>query len=254
MTDTSRYSTKIGSSTADTTRLHIRGKDTLGELVGHYTFSEAFYLAVTGLRPSVAQLRIVDAAMVVLMDHGLTPSALVARLVGDSLPNDPQVAIAAGVMMVGDKFAGTVSGAARLAHEGAQKEDGAFWARRVAEGAHAERQRLPGFGHPYFAPHDPRADRLFAIARETGLCGVFVERIQQLSEAIDRVAGKRVTLNVTGALGAVLLEAAFPINSARGLVAVSRAAGLCAHVFEEQSKPIAPHIIEVGARIPYDDA
>jgi citrate synthase len=253
MTETSKYSTQIGSSTSDTTRLRIRGKDTLEELVGHYTFSEAFYLAVTGLRPSAAQLRMIDAALVVMMDHGLTPSALVARLVSDSLPNDPQVAIAAGVMMVGDKFAGTVSGAARLAQEGAQHEDGTSWARRVADEAHADRRRLPGFGHPYFAPDDPRSERLFGIARETGLCGVFVERIRQLSAAIDRVAGKRVTLNVTGALGAVLLEAAFPLNAARGLVAVSRAAGLCAHVVEEQSNPIAPHIIEVGTLIPYED-
>jgi hypothetical protein len=35
---------------------------------------------------------------------------MVTRLIADSLPSEPQIAMAAGAMMVGDKFVGTMTG------------------------------------------------------------------------------------------------------------------------------------------------
>ena len=74
------YKTRIGTPTTDVDRLLLRGKDTLNDLVGKVSFTECTFLAVTGRMPSLQQTRILDACLVILMDHGITPSALVSRL------------------------------------------------------------------------------------------------------------------------------------------------------------------------------
>lgn len=249
---TQRPVTQIGSPASDTQRLEIRGRSVLDDMLGRMTFAEAFYFIVTGKSAGEAQRKVMDAALVVLMDHGLTPTALVARLVADSLPDQPQVAIAAGTMMVGDKFAGTMAGAGRYLMDGAAAPDREEWAEGLVRSAAAERRRLPGFGHPYYTPVDPRARSLFAIAEQAGVEGRYIETIRILSRALDRASGKPVTLNATGALGAVLCEIGFPVAAMRGLAVVSRAAGLTAHVAEENRSRLAPHLVETANAIPYE--
>jgi len=72
--------TRIGSAHARTDILTMRGRDTLSEIVGVRSFSETFFFIVTGRMPGAGETRCFDACLTVLMDHGLTPSALVARL------------------------------------------------------------------------------------------------------------------------------------------------------------------------------
>jgi citrate synthase len=244
--------TKIGSHPNDTGRLRMRGRDSLSDVVGEMTFTEGFYFIVTGRRPTAAQTRVMDAALLVLMDHGLTPSALVARLVADSNPDDIQVPLAAGVLMVGNKFAGTMVGAGRVLAEGMDSTgDKRHWAREIVQRFRQSKRRIPGFGHPYYISTDPRADRLFRIARDAGVKGAHIELLQLLGQAIDEDAGKHVTLNVTGALGAVLHEVGFPVDAMRAVAVVGRCAGLVAHVHEERHSPIAPELMGFGETISY---
>ena len=58
---------------------------------------------VTGKDIEPSKLPVLDACMIVLMDHGITPPAIVARLIADSLPGQAQIGIAAGTMMIGEK-------------------------------------------------------------------------------------------------------------------------------------------------------
>jgi citrate synthase len=245
--------TRIGTPTSDTHRLFMRGKDTLSEVVGRMSFAEAFYFIVTGKTPDDTQHKVMDAALVMLMDHGITPTAMVARLIADSLPDQPQIGVGAGIMMVGDKFAGTMAGAGAYLTEGVKHADSRQWAARFVEQAHAAKRRLPGFGHPYYTPTDPRSERLFAIAKAAGVEGRHIALIKTVGEELNRVSGKPITLNATGALGAILCEISFPVAAMRGLATVSRAAGLVAHVAEENIAPIAPSLMEFAGTIDYED-
>src|SRR5262245_16523281 len=141
--------TRIGTPTSDTSRLRLRGKDTLKDLVGKVTFTEGVFLAVTGRLPDQRETRILDACLVILMDHGVTPSALVTRLVADSVPADVQVPIAAGLLTVGNKFIGTIAGCGAILEKGAASglAPERWAAETVAEYARTKR-RFPGFGHP----------------------------------------------------------------------------------------------------------
>lgn len=246
--------TRIGTPTSETTKFRMRGKDVLNEIVGHKSFSEAFYFIVSGREPNAGEVRILDACMIILMDHGITPNALVARLVEDSTPGDIQVPVAAGLLMVGNKFIGTMAGVGAIlsdckAHDGDRRQ----WLADTVASYRTQKRFIPGFGHPYYKPEDPRAARLFEIARVNGAAGDYIELVQMLGEEIDKAAGRHLTLNVTGALGAVLNEIRFPVQVMRSVAVIGRAAGLVAHIHEEQRNPVVPAVVDFINGIEYVD-
>ena len=246
--------TRIGTPTSETTKFRMRGKDVLNEIVGHKSFSEAFYFIVSGREPSAGQVRILDACMIILMDHGITPNALVARLVEDSTPGDVQVPVAAGLLMVGNKFVGTMAGIGTILSDCmSQDGDKRQWLADTVASYRAQKRFIPGFGHPYYNPEDPRAARLFEIARINGAAGDYIELVQMLGEEIDKAAKRHLTLNVTGALGAVLNEIEFPVQVMRSVAVIGRAAGLVAHIHEEQQTPVVPAVVEFINGIEYVD-
>jgi citrate synthase len=235
--------TKIGSTHSRTDILTMRGRDTLSEIVGVKTFTETFYFIVTGRMPSDGETTCFDACLNVLMDHGLTPSALVARLTEDSVPEDMQVSIAAGLLLVANRHVGTMSGAGRLLAEAvAGDADPRTWAAGVVARFKAQKRRIPGFGHPHYFPRDPRAERLFEEAEAAGCGGRYIGLIRLLGDEIEAAMGRRLTLNVTGAMAAVLCEIGFPVEAMRGVAVVGRAAGLVAHIHEEKQTGLARHL------------
>jgi citrate synthase len=248
--------TKIGTPMEQIDRLVFRGKNTLPDLVGKVTFTEATFLGVTGKLPTPQQTKILDACLVILIDHGITPSALVARLVADSVPTDVQVPIAAGLLMVGNKFMGTIAGCGALLSEGIRSAStpGQWAADTVAD--HTKRnRRLPGFGHPAYFPDDPRTVRLFEVANEVGLPGNYIRLVKLLEQELEKQGKRRVPLNATGAIGALLCEIGFPVAAMRGVAVISRSAGLLAHAIEEIETGTTPEVLSlVTAAIPYDEA
>src|SRR5262245_50427148 len=96
--------TRISGYDAD--RITVRGKDLVTDLMGKVTFSEMMLLHLTGQAPTRKQVTILDAVLVTIMEHGLVPSAIVTRLTHYGAPESIQGAIAAGLLGVGDRFAG----------------------------------------------------------------------------------------------------------------------------------------------------
>jgi len=88
---------------------------------------------------------------------------------------------------------------------------------------------------------------------EGGATGESIELAKILAEEIKKARGKPLTLNVTGALGAVLNEVGFPVETMRAVAAVGRAAGLIGHIREEMENPIVPSVVEFINNIEYRD-
>ncbi|HEX5101642.1 MAG TPA: citryl-CoA lyase [Polyangiaceae bacterium] len=247
-----KQTTSIATSTPDD--VFIRDKSLCKELIGKISFTEMIYFQVLGTLPTPAQTAIVDACLVTLMEHGLTPSALATRLIYSSAEEAMQAAVAAGLLAVGSRFVGTTEGAGELlARIVAAGDDGAAEAQRIAVAFKTEKKSLPGFGHPFHKPDDPRSPVLLALARQHGVAGAHVRAVELLSAAIDATYGKHITLNATGAIAAVLADAGIPRQILRGFALIARAAGLVGHVHEEQQKPAMRAIWEAGdAAVPYD--
>lgn len=251
--------TPTGTTTAiaahDATDVYIRGKSLCKELIGRLSFTEMIVFQMLGRRPTPAQTTVIDACLVTLMEHGLTPSALATRLVYSSSPEAMQGAVAAGLLGVGSVFVGTMEGNAELLARITAADDPAAEARRVAEEHRAARRPIHGFGHPEHKPDDPRAIRLFELAREVGVAGRHVAAIHALSGAVDQVYGRHITINATGAIAALLSDCDVPAEIMRGFALITRCAGLVGHVREEQQQPAMRAIWAAAeAAVPYAPA
>src|SRR5690349_19991891 len=98
------YPTGIGTSTA--TSIQLLGHDLADDLLGKVGFRELALWLATQRRPTPQQVRVFDAGLVALADHGFTPTAIAARLTLYSAPDALQGAIAAGLLGGGSRFLG----------------------------------------------------------------------------------------------------------------------------------------------------
>src|SRR2546421_2237861 len=215
----------LGWSTVD--RIVVRGKDLPNEILGHLNLGDMAFLELMGRVPDEKESRIFNAMVVTLVEHGVTPSALAARLTYLGAPEALQAAVASGLCGLGSIFVGSMEGVAKMLSENPSLE-------RIL----AENKRIPGLGHPLHKPVDPRTVRLFEIARETGHYGKYCK----LMEAIAKE--KKLTLNATGAIGALACELGLDWKIVRGLGVMARAVGLVGHILEETRDPMATEIWE----------
>lgn len=241
--------TRIATSSPDD--ITVCGKSLTRDLIGKLSLTEMMCLTILGEVPDARRIACVDACLVTLMEHGLTPSAIATRLVYGSAPDAMQGAVAAGLLGVGSKFVGTVEGCALLLARIAAAPDLAAEAAAIVAEA---RGPLPGFGHDVHKPDDPRTPRLFAVARDRGIAGRHIAAIEALSTALDAAKRRHITINATGAVAAVLGDAGIPAAIMRGFALVARCAGLVGHVAEEQRDPAMRSIWEAAERaVPYRD-
>lgn len=235
------------------TSLHYRDADLVEDLMGQKTFTEVMLMQILGRTPRPVDLRITDVVLIVLMEHGLTPSAIATRLIYMSAPENLQGAVSAGLLAVGSSFVGTMENCSRLLDRIMAAEDPDAEALAIAQECTARKSAVPGFGHHLHKPVDPRAYKLLELARaEPDLAGRHIRALETLSKAVDAVAGRPVTINATGAVAALLGEIGVPTGVMRGFAVISRAAGLVAHIVEEQQSPSGRFIWDtVEHAIPY---
>ena len=228
-----RIRSDLGWSTAD--RIVVHGRDLPGEVLGRIGLGDMAFLTLAGRTPSEKESRLFNAMAVTLVEHGITPSALAARLTYLGAPEAMQAAVAAGLCGLGSVFVGSTEGCARLLSESWQRNSSI---EENAKAIVAANPRIPGLGHPLHKPVDPRSARLFEIARETGFYGSYC----QVMEEVARM--KKLTLNATGAIGALACELGLDWKAVRGIGVMARAIGLVGHLLEESRQPMAQEVWE----------
>ncbi|HEY3096870.1 MAG TPA: citryl-CoA lyase [Acidimicrobiia bacterium] len=236
--------TWIGSASAD--RITVAGRDLPSEIMGRLTLTELAYLLVTRREPTPSERRMLDAVLVSLVDHGLTPSALAARLTYTGAPEAVQGAVAAGLLGAGSVFLGPTGDTAEFLDaylKDAQRPSDTHRAlREIAEAAVDARlaagQRVPGLGHPVHRTEDPRTPRLYELATEEGLLGPHLRLLAVVAEVYAERSGRRLPINGAGAGGAALADIGVPPASVRGFALVARTPGLVAHLADEAEAPL----------------
>lgn len=245
----SRYRTGIGSADADTIRL--LGHDLAKDLLGKVGFGELAFWLVAGRRPSPSEVRVFEAVLVALADHGFTPTVIAARLTLTSAPESVQGALAAGLLGGGSRFLGVTEEVGRFladtladAGDGSPADDIGWDA--LARAA-VERQRsagllVPGLGHPVHKVIDPRAPVLVAIATEEGVRGPHLRLFEAIGRVHPDVLGRTLPLNGAGVCGAILADLGFAPEVLRGFALLARTAGLLGHLAEEMRDPVGMQI------------
>lgn len=238
--------TNIGKSTRDT--ISIRGMDLVDDLVGRRDFVEVAVLQMIGRFPSVEEGNVLNAILIVVSDHGLTPSALAARLTHFGSPESLQGAVAAGLLGAGNVILGAMQEVAEiLSREVAARglksgDDMNEAARAIVERTRAAGVRMPGYGHPIHVDGDPRVPKLIAVATANGVAGVHLELANAIGDVLTERSAGPLPMNAAAAIGAITADMGLPAAMARGLALVGRTAGLVAHLMEEVQTPLARHI------------
>ncbi len=245
MTGQPTYETALGASSRET--ITLLGQDLARDVMGTVGFGELAFWLATQRRPEPGEVRVFEAVLAALADHGFTPTAIVTRLTYLSAPDSVQGALAAGLLGGGSRFLGVTEDCGRFLHDvivglDAVPADDASWdavaldvVRRQREAGHL----IPGLGHHVHKDGDPRTPRLFEIAREEGQFGPHLALFEAIGRTHAQVLGKSLPLNGAGVCGAALADLGLPLELLRGFALLARTAGLIGQLAEELRHPVA---------------
>lgn len=231
-------------------RISIRGHE-IQDLIGNLSFAEMVWLMLCGVKPEAGQARLLEAALVASVDHG---------------PQAPSIAAARMAVTCGLGLNGAMGTAVHMLDDvhGGAGEQLVEWLHRLVGGGQESNlgtqitayqtdinKFIPGFGHRFHKPEDPRAPRLMALVREARDDGVVSGKFMELAMAIERhlaeKKGKPVPMNIDGATAVIFAELGFAPPLARGLFCLSRSVGAMAHGYEQMQQggrnkgPTPPH-------------
>ncbi len=216
------------------------GGHAIESLIGDVSFVQMIWLMLRGSLPDDAQAALLEAALVASVDHGpQAPSIACARMaVTCGVPLNG--AMASAVNLLGDVHGGAGEQAVELYAEvdaagGAEAAPDVIARWREARGHY-----LPGFGHRFHDPVDPRAPRLLALVDEAVAAGTVDGRFADAARAVEaelaRGRGEPVPMNIDGASAVVFAELGFAAPLARGLFCLSRSVGILAHAWEQMQQ------------------
>lgn len=243
---------------AHSDRIEVRGHDLTSDLMGRLSFTEYFHLLMTGREPSADQRYFLDLLLVSIAEHGLTPTAIAARMTYDAAPDSLQAAVAAGILGCGTVVLGTSELCGAVLVETRKRIEQGIDAKSaieaIAREIRARGEKMPGFGHPVHHPVDPRAERILALAAERGVAGRHIELARLFVPAVAAAWGRPLPMNVSMPIAACLLDLDFPASMIKAIPILARTAGLLAHLAEEQHWPIGFLMASHGeAAISYED-
>jgi citrate synthase len=191
------------------------------------TIAGRLWARLASVRPRPELVAVLNAALVLMIDHELAASTFAARIAA-SVRADPYAVVGAGLGPMSGPLHGRASRAARQMLESARQPGGALAA--TAEVLRTQ-GRFPGFGHMIYADGDPRARALLDLLRraEGG------SRAMSVVDEVLAAAQRRVPIqpNVDFAVAALGMAAGMPEESGEVVFTVARMAGWLAHAIEE---------------------
>jgi len=234
--------TEIGYCTTE--RIYVRGYDLADELIGKIDFIDMMMLVILGRPCKEPEREMLNAILVTVMDHGLTPSALAARLTYLGAPEAMQAAVAAGLLGAGSVFLGAMENASvmladlvKSVPEQATDAQAAAIATQFYRDRRSAKLAIFGLGHNIHVNGDPRIAALREVSRRNGYYGRHWRAITQLEDSSALLGKRRLPVNAAGAVGAMVADMGLPPIMARGLALIGRCAGLIGHILEEQATP-----------------
>jgi len=213
--------------------ISLRGEP-IQNLIGNKSFVEMIWLMTTGEKINKKKSFLLEAALVAAVDHGpQAPSIAAARMsatCGVGINNS----IATGINMLGDVHGGAGQQALELyveiENQGIENINHVLEERKNNDG-----KFIPGFGHRFHKPTDPRTPRLLDLVdravSEGEISGNFIKIARLIEKKIN--TKNSLPMNIDGATAVIYAELGCPPPLARGLFCISRSVGILAHTWEQ---------------------
>ena len=218
-------------------KINIKGYP-ITQILEKLSYAEVVYLILKGELPTRAEAELMNAILVSSMDHGPTPPSVLATRTVVSGGNPLNAAIAGGVLAIGDTHGGAIEQSAKIMQEWAAKHEGEApesIAAKLVEWLNESKMRMPGYGHRLHTV-DPRTIKLFEIADRNGYKGKHIELCRAIETALAEKLGRKLPINVDGAIAAVISDMGFDWRLGKGFFIISRTPGLLAHAYEEMTR------------------
>ncbi len=219
--------------------IRVRGYDIV-DMMGKLSFSDAVFLVLKGELPTKEESEMMRGILVSSIDHGTTPPSVLSTRNVLSGGNSLNAAVAAGVLTIGDVHGGAIERCARILQTwGKRPDEVSSTAKELVSDFIYKRRRIPGFGHRLHET-DPRTVKLFQMAGQLNFSGKHMQLAQAVEAELSDSLGKRLPINVDGAIAAVISDMGFDWRMGKGFFIISRVAGLVAHAHEEmvREKPM----------------
>lgn len=212
----------------------------IDQLLGKISYAEGLYLMLTGELPEKNAGKMMDTILVCSLDHGVTPPSTLAALTCVSTGGNLNQALACGILSINQHHGGAIENCQRtlLSAMKLKEEEGLTLeetAEKVIKDSILKKKKMAGLGHRLHTK-DPRTEKLFSIAAELGYEGDFVKLIKAMEDAFASQKGRRIPVNVDGAIGAILCEMGFEPELGNAFFMIARMPGLLAHIREERNR------------------
>jgi citrate synthase len=241
------WTTRI--SRAEKGRIWVRGYP-VEELIEHLSYPEAAFLLLQGELPDEREAALFDLALRSGMDQELINSAAcAARFTASAFPDSPVPALASGMLASGSVTGSPQEPAEMLIEAVRSKRAEAEAARQAVDRWLERRGSVPGLGHPIHKEAEPRAVTLRRVALERDGWRKHGQMLDAVEAEVAQRKGRRIPINLAGAIGALLADLGFDPLAIGGLGALSYGMALLAHIVEEIREGVPLRIIprELGA-------
>ena len=205
--------------------------------------AEALMRMLLGRDVSADEVKLMDTLLILHAEHTFNASTFSARQVASTMAH-LYASVAAAVGALSGRLHG---GANARVMEMLLEIGNVSRVRDWMEARIAARRRIMGLGHAVYQTEDPRAAILRAIA-EKSLAGQEEEKWLRLACEVEKVGrqllreqrGLDLYPNVDFYSGPILYALGLPTDMFPAFFALSRVAGWCAHVIEEQFAEAQP--------------
>lgn len=222
-----KFQTKI--SATKNGEHEIYGRKVL-DLMKEHSFVEVLFLLWRGSLPTKQEEELMNVLLVAAAENGIeSPSTFVPRI-SASVGNPMHVALAASALSIGENHGGAGEKSAEiLASESSPDE------------IVASHTVIPGFGHKIYKDEDPRATLIHEKAKELGFSCIFFDRAYAIEKKLAEAKGKKIPLNIDGAMAAAMLELGLNPKFGKALFLIARMVGAASHVAEEMEQGNSYH-------------
>ena len=235
------WTTKI--SRAGKGRIHVRGYP-VEELIEGLTYTQSAFLLLTGELPDAREAALFDLMLRSGMDQQFINAAVgAARFTASANPDSAIPALASGMLA-----SGSVTGSPQEPAE--MLMEAVSWGVSVEEAAARavdlwlERKgAVPGLGHPMHKSAEPRVTAVKRVAQQLDGWRTHCQVLDAIEKELEERKGKRIPINLAGALGAIAADLRFDPLVIGGLGALSYGMALLAHITEEIREGVPLRII-----------
>src|ERR1700730_3574726 len=209
-----------------------------------------FLLMLNGTAPSKTAEHALDIALILHADHELNASTFAARVVAATL-SDMHSAVTAAIGALKGPLHGGANEAVFHILEAIDKAGTAPV--DYIKGMLAQKQKVPGFGHPVYHTEDPRATHLRKMSSDLGKSSgqsKWFEMSGKIEEFVK--AEKKLNANVDFYSASTYHTLGIDVDLFTPVFAVSRISGWAAHVIEQldYNRLLRPRADYVGPAYP----